>query len=80
MRYGKGSVLKINFQGSIVKMDPCPYIFKYLPDVLKMQTRVFDIFNMDKKCFELINVELSPQEIWVRICFLQINGSPSLIY
>ena len=24
------------------------------------------------------NIESSPQEIWIRICFLEINGSPSL--
>ena len=26
-----------------------------------------------------INIESSPQEIWIRIRFLAINGSPSLI-
>ena len=34
---------------------------------------------MDKKCFMKINIELSPPEIWIRIRFLEINGSPSLV-
>ena len=25
------------------------------------------------------NKESCPQEIWIRICFLEINGSPSLV-
>ena len=50
-RYGQGSVLKIRFQGSVEKADPCPYLFKYSPDALKKKTRVLDIFNTDKKCF-----------------------------
>ena len=32
-------------------MDPCPYLVKYSIDVLKKETKVFDIFNTDKKCF-----------------------------
>ena len=26
------------------------------------------------------NIESSPQEIWIRIHFLEINGSPSLVF
>ena len=29
--------------------------------------------------FNKKNIELSPQEIWIRIRFLEINGSPSLV-
>ena len=29
--------------------------------------------------FNKKNIELSPQDIWIRIRFLEINGSPSLI-
>ena len=32
-----------------------------------------------KKCIMKINIESSPPEIWIRICFLEMNGSPSLI-
>ena len=62
-------------------MDPCLYFFEYSPDVLKKKTWVLDIFiihNNDKKCFIKINQESSPQEIWIWIHFLEINGSPSL--
>ena len=45
---GQGSVLKIRFQSSLVKTDPCPYLLKYSPDVLKKKTRVLDIFHTDK--------------------------------
>jgi len=34
---------------------------------------------MDKKLLIKFNTESSPQEIWIRIFFLEINGSPSLI-
>ena len=47
-RYGQGSDFEIRFQGSVVKTDPCPYLFEYLPDVLKKKTRVLDFFNIDK--------------------------------
>jgi hypothetical protein len=40
---------------------------------------VIDIFNPDKKCFIKINIESSPEEIWIRIRFLEINGSLSLV-
>ena len=33
-RYGQGSVFNINFQESVVKTDPCLYLFEYSPDVL----------------------------------------------
>ena len=78
-RLGQGSVFKIRFQGSVVKTDPCPYLVKYSPDVLKNNTKDFDIFNKDKKCFIKINVESSPHGIGIRICFLENNGSPSLV-
>ena len=29
--------------------------------------------------FNKNNIELRPQEIWIRIRFLDINGSPSLV-
>ena len=32
-----------------------------------------------KTCFIKINVESSPQEIWIKIRFLEKNGSPSLV-
>ena len=50
-RYGKGSVFKISFQGSVVKSDPCLYFFEYSPDILKKKTKVLDIFNTKKKMF-----------------------------
>ena len=78
-RYGQGSVfLKICFQGSVEITDPCLYLFKYSPDVLKKE-KVLYIFNTDKKCFIKMNIELSLPEIWIRIRFLEINGSPSLL-
>ena len=77
-RYGQGSVFKIRFQGSVEITDPCLYFFEFSPDVLKKKTKVLDIFNTDKKCFIRINIESSPPKIWIRIRFLQINGSPSL--
>ena len=74
-RYGQGSVFKICFQGSAEIADP----FLYSPDVLKNKTKVLDSFNADKKCLMKINVELGPPEIWMRIRFLEISGSPSLV-
>ena len=65
-------------QGSVVKTDPCPYLFEYSPDFLKKKTRILDFFNTDKKCFIKISIESSPHEILIRIRFLEINGSPSL--
>ena len=54
-------------------------IFRHLTrDVLNKKTKVLDIFNTDKKCFMQINIESSPSEIWIRIRFLEINGSQSL--
>ena len=66
-RNGQGSVFKIR------KTDPCLYFFEYSPDVLKKKTKVFDVFNTDKKCFMKINRESSPPEIWIIIV------SPSLV-
>ena len=77
-RYGQGSVFEIRFQGSVVKTDPCLYFFEYSPNVLKKKKKVINIFNTDKKCYIKINIESSPLEIWIRIRFLEINGSPSL--
>ena len=51
-------------------MDPCPYLVKYALDILN-KAEFLDIFNTDKKCFIQNNIESS---------FLEINGSPSLIY
>ena len=79
MDIGQGSDFKIRFQGSVVKTDSCLYFFEYSPDVLKKNTEVLDIFNTDKKCFMKINIESSPPEIWIRIRFLEIYGSPSLV-
>ena len=77
-RYGQGSVFKICFQGS-VEINPCLYFFEYSPEVLKKKTKVLNKFNTDKQCFIQINIELSPPEIWIRIRFLEIIRSPSLI-
>ena len=76
LRYGQGSVFKISFQGSVVKTDPCLYFFEYSPDVL-------DIFNTDKKCFTKINIETSPQEIWITFSqriWIPITGLKLCIY
>ena len=54
------------------------YLVKYSLDVFKKKTKVFDIFNTDKRLFIKNNIESSPREIWIRIRFLEINGSPSL--
>ena len=48
-------------------MDTCLYFFGYSPDVLKKKKKVLDIFNTDKKCF------------MIRIRFIEINESPSLV-
>ena len=60
----------LSFLGSVVKTDLCPYIVRYSPGVLK-KTKVLDIFNADKKCIMKINIESNPQEIWLRIHFLE---------
>ena len=70
---------KDTFLRSVEITDPCLYFFEYSPDVLKKKTKVLDIFNTDKKCFMKINIESSPPEIRIRIRFLEINGSPSLV-
>jgi hypothetical protein len=59
-------------------MNPCLYLVKYTLDVLKKKTKVLDIFNTDRKKSIENNIELSPQEIWIRTRYLEINGSPSL--
>ena len=33
------------------KTNPCPYLVKYSPDILKRKTKVLDILNTDKQCF-----------------------------
>ena len=53
------------------KTDPYPNLVRYSTDVLKKETKVLDIINTDKTCFIKINVETSPQEIWIRIRFLE---------
>ena len=45
--------------------DPYSNLVKYSPEVLKKKTK--------------INVESSREEIWIRIRFLEKNGSPSLL-
>ena len=72
-KYRQGSVISTNPWKRILKTDPC----LFPPDVPK-KTKVLDIFNTDKKCLTKNNIELSSQEIWIRIRFLEINGSPSL--
>ena len=62
----------------ILKTDPCPYLVKYSLVVLKKKTKISDIFNTNKKYFIKNNIKSSPQEIWIRIHFLELNGSPSL--
>ena len=62
-----------------MKTVPCLYFYEYSPDVLKKKSKVLDIFYTDKKCFMKINIESSPPEIWIRIHFLEINGSLSLV-
>ena len=71
---------KDTFLRSVVKTDPCLYLFEYSPDVLK-KTKVLYIFNTDKKC-SMKNkniIESSPPEIWIRIRFIEIIRSPLLI-
>ena len=53
-------------------MDPCPYLVQYSLDIFKKKT-------YRQKMFNKTNIELSPKEIWLRIRFLEINGSLSLI-
>ena len=47
--------------------------------VFMNKTKVLDIFNTDQNCFIKNNIESTPQEIWIRIRFLEINGSTSLL-
>ena len=61
------------------KTDPYPNLVKYSPYLLKKKTKVLDIINTDKTCFIKINIEPSPQELWIRIRFLEKNGFPSLV-
>ena len=77
-KYRQGSGFSTDPWKRILKTDPCLYLVKYSLDVLKKKTKVLDILNVDKKCLLKINIESSPPEIWIRIRFLEINGSPSL--
>ena len=43
-----------------MKTDPCPYLVKVSPGVLKKKTKVLDMFNTDKKFVIKINVKSSP--------------------
>ena len=54
-----------------MKTDPCPYLVKDSPDVIKKKTKVLDILNTDKKYTKKMKVESCPQEIWIRIRFLK---------
>ena len=49
-----------------------------LQPYFKRKAKVLDIFNIAKKFLIKINIESSPQEIWIRIRFLEINGSSSI--
>ena len=51
----------------IRKTDP----YLYFP-----MTYILDIINTDKTCFIKINVESSPQEIWLKIRFLEKKRIP----
>ena len=62
-----------------MKTDLCLYFFEYIPDVLKKKTKDLDIFIKEKKYFMKINIDSCPLEIWKRIRFLEINGSPSMV-
>ena len=66
-------------QGSVFTTDPCPNLVRYLPDFLKKKTKVLDVLDTDKRCFIRINIKSRPQDIWIRIHFLEKNGSPSLL-
>ena len=48
---------KIRFQGSFAKIEPCPYLLEYSPDVLKKKTRILVIFYTDKKIFIQIKID-----------------------
>ena len=78
-RYGQGSAFTMDPWKRIFKTHPCPYLHIYSHDVLKKKTKFLDIFNTDKNNFIKNNIEASPREIWIRIRFLEICGSPSLI-
>ena len=51
------------FLRSVMKTDPCPFLVKYSPDVLKKITKVLDNFEMNKTCFVKIKVGPSPKAI-----------------
>ena len=78
-KYRQGSVFTTDPWKWILKTDPCPYLVIYSLHVLKIKTKVLDIFNTNKKCFMKINKESSPPEIWIRIRFHNGSGSPSLM-
>ena len=52
---------------------PFEYFVRYSLDILKKKTKVLDIFNKDKKNLMKFYIESSPQELWVRIWFMEIN-------
>ena len=54
-----------------MKTDPCPFLVKYSPEVLKKKRKVLDVFYRDKKYFIKIIIESGSQEIWIRISFLE---------
>ena len=78
-KYRQGSVISTDPWKRILKMDPCPYLVIYSLDILKKKTKVLDISITDKKCLTNFFIKSSSQEIWIRIRFLEINRSPSLI-
>ena len=46
-RYGQGSIFTTDPWKRILKMDSCPKLFKYCPDVPKKETKeVLDIFKI----------------------------------
>ena len=62
---------KFHFEGSVVKIDTCQYLLDIHLTINK--TKVLNIFDANKKCFIKIYIKSSPQEIWIRIRFLEID-------
>ena len=73
------SVLKISKTFVFFIRTSKEYLTRYLPDILK-KTKALDIFNTNKKCFIKIDIESSPPEILIRICYHNGSGCPSLIF
>ena len=65
------------FSQKILETDPCQYLVKYSSDVLMKQTKCLNIFNVDKKRFYINKNRI--KKIRIRIRFLKIIGSPSLV-